>query len=204
MNNKIGQPFYLKEIERLYQEHSQVGSSSGISPESALLNRLLQTVQDIEKRQSRYAMQADEMTDIAEKAMDNQDLLDNLNHRIHSLNRELSVFREAFFTFLDAYYLLADNLLADSAVFASYGQAIGQQQSYIEAALLSTGIVITGHIGEAFNKDIHQIKEVVFDTGHAEGTIVSVMAKGLVFGGSVLRKAEVTVSGIRKTEGEPL
>jgi len=195
MKKNKNQPYYIKEIERLYLQHKQSGSTSNQSSEPVLLKKLLQTIQDIEKKQNRYAMQADEMTDIVEKAMDNQEVMESLNHRINSLNRELAVYKDAFFAFFNSYYILTESLLQDDTVSSVYGEAVKQQQSYLERSLMTVGMVITGSVGEAFNENFHSIEEIINDTSYPEGTVVFVVSKGLVFGGTVLRKAAVKISG---------
>lgn len=195
MKRNNNQPFYLKEIERLYMLHKQSDSVFDQSPEATVMKRLIQTIQDIEKKQNRYAMQADEMTDIVENDINNQEVLDSLNHRIGFLNRELSVYREAFLAFFNSYYILTESLLKDDTISLAYGESVRQQQGYLERSLMSLGIVVTGSVGEAFDEKLHSIKEIINDTSYPEGTVACVISKGLIFGGTVLKKRYNVIMG---------
>lgn len=179
-----------KEIEKYkpVELHPDIETDHEIS---ALLMVFNKTIERIGKEQYKFIRQFDEIAEILEKNIMFEKLIDTAENKLSHQKTEISKLLSAVIEICD---LTEDMYLYSlNSSNESFSNQVGLQWSMLQQALAKSGVMRIGSIGDIYDRQLHNVKEVRQDPGYVRGQVIEILKSGYGYKDKIIRKAEVII-----------
>lgn len=179
-----------KEIERYkpVEIHPDIKNDQDIT---ALLTVFNKTIERIGKEQYKFVRQFDEITEILEKNIMFEKLIDTAESKLVQQDTEIS---KLLSTVIEICDLTEDMYLYGlNSSNKSFSDQVKLQWSMMQQALAKSGIIRFGSKGDIYDRQLHNVKKVRQDPGYVRGQVIDVLKSGYGYKDKIIRKAEVII-----------